>query len=524
MKKPVLMLFIVILAMTGFVFPAAASQLIGGAMGYYDISSTPAGATVTVDDTIVGISPTTAPVFTTATPGHLIEVEKAGYQTWSQYYAGNPAEGEHISVHAALVLIPTVAPTPFPGSQKGYYLVRSDPPGAQVSFDGTNYGSAPVSIGVSTTGTPGHSITVSRAGYETWSQFYSGNPAPDQTIDVFASLTPVVQTGSISVTSNPSGASAILDNGYDQVITAGTFTGVSTGWHNVRVSKSGYQPYSTSIDVKPGQTSTVYASLVPNQQTGSISVSSSPVGAGLYVDTIYQGLTNQIVGNLATGPHTVTLKKSGYKDYSQTATVNSAQTSYLSVTLTPLMSPTVGDLDVFSTPSGASVYLNGEYKGETRASGPLYITGVSPGTYTLLMKKTGYLDYTTAARVDAGSTATVSGALVPASTSSSIVSAEIFSQPSGADVLINNAYKGITPLSLDNIPVDTTTTYSVEIRLAGYTPYTASGVLKPGQNVVINAALTPLVVPTTVTPLSPVPVIAALSPVGFFFPLQTKKR
>jgi hypothetical protein len=524
MKKPVLVLFIIVTAMIGIAFPVAASQLIGGAMGYYDITSTPSGATVTVDGSVVGTTPTTASVFSTATPGHMIEIEKAGYQPWSQYYAGNPAEGDHIAVHASLARIPTIAPTPLPGSQKGFYQVRSDPAGAQVELDGTNYGLTPVTISVSSTGTPGHSITVSRAGYETWSQFYSGNPAAGQTIDVFASLTPVVQTGSIYVSSSPSGASAVLDNGYDHLTTDGTFSGVSTGLHSVRVSKSGYQPYSTSIQVTPGGTSNVFATLVANQQTGSLSVSSNPVGAGLYVDTIYQGLTNQIVGNLAIGPHTVTLKKSGYKDYSQTAMVNSAQTSYLSVTLTPLMSPTSGDLDVSSTPSGASVFLNGEYKGETRASGPLYITGVSPGTYTLVMKKSGYQDYTTATRVDAGSTVPVSAALVPSSSSTTIASAEIFSQPSGADVLINNAYKGITPLSLDNIPVDPTKTYSVEIRLTGYTPYTASGVIKPGQNVVINAALSPLVPPTTVTPLSLGTVLAALSLIGFLSVILKKKQ
>ena len=63
------------------------------------------------------------------------------------------------------------------------------------------------------------------------------NPANGQTIDVFATLYPVVQTGNIYVNSNPAGASAILDNGYAQLTTPGTFSSVSTGWHNVQVSK-----------------------------------------------------------------------------------------------------------------------------------------------------------------------------------------------------------------------------------------------------------------------------------------------
>ena len=201
----------------------------------------------------------------------------------------------------------------------------------------------------------------------------------------------------------------------NRLTTTGTFSNVASGWHNVQVSKSGYQTYSTSIEVKPGATSTVYATLTPNKQVGSISVSSNPVGASLYVDTIYQGYTNQIVGNLAAGTHTVLLKKSGYKDFSQSMTVNADQTVYMTATLTPVLNPTTGDLEVSSSPSGASIYLNSAYQGETRSSGPFYITALSPGTYTVVLKKSGYLDYTTATQIVAGSTAKVSAVLAPAS-------------------------------------------------------------------------------------------------------------
>jgi len=438
MKKTFLALLIIAIAMIGIASAAVISQPIGGAAGYYDITSSPSGAAVTVDSTPVGTTPTTATVYVTGTPGHTIAVNLAGYQPWSQYFAGNPVEGQHIPV--------------------------------------------------------------------------------------FASLVPIVQTGSINVNSNPSGASAILDNGYDQLTTPGTFTAVSTGWHNVQVSKSGYQLYSTSIEVRPGETSTVYATLVQNKQYGSISVTSLPVGASLYVDTIYEGLTNQIVGNLAVGSHTVTLKKSGYKDFSQTATVNNAQTTSLSITLSPLASPTTGDLDVSSTPNGASVYLNGAYQGETRSSGPLYITSLVPGTYTTVLKKSGYQDYTTTAKIVAGTTAQVVAVLQPSSTPSSTASAEIYSQPSGADVYINNAYKGVTPLSFENVPVDATKTYSIELRLEGYKTYTDSGSISPGQSVVVNAALTPLPPPTTKSPLSLIPIVAALSVMGLLSLVLIKKR
>ena len=89
-------------------------------------------------------------------------------------------------------------------------------------------------------------------------------------------------------------------------------------------------------------------------------------------------------------------------------------------------------------------------------------------------------------------------------------------------MFVNNVYKGITPLSLDTVPA---AAYTIEVRLAGYTPYITSGVLNPGQNVIINAALAPLPVPaTTKTPLSPMTVSAALAVTAFVCSLLRKKR
>ncbi len=494
-EKLVCVILIIAATMIGSVTAAdnvSISQPIGGDVGYYDISSNPSGATASVDATSVGLTPTTATIYVTGSPGHTVTVSKQGYQTWSMYYPGNPVAGQHISVNAVLNPNPTTAPTTSsPGSQQGYYSINADVAGAAVSFDGKSYGAVPVTVTVSTTGTPGHTIDIAKQGYQTWSQYYPGNPAAGQTINVFATLTPNVQTGTIYVSSSPSGASAVLDNGYDQVITPGTFYTVSTGTHTVQVTMPGYQPYSTSIPVSSGATSNVYATLTPNQQVGSISVSSVPKSASVYIDGIFEGMTNVVVGNLAVGSHTVMLKLTGYQTWTNTVAVNNQQTTYISATLTPVSSPSTGDLQVSSSPSGAAIYLNGNYQGTTLSTGPFSITGLNPGTYTTVLKKTGYTDYTTSTKIVAGSTAQVSAVLQPAGTPASTASAEITSDPSGADVYINNAYKGITPIAFQNVPIDTTQAYTVTIKLTGYEPYSASGKISPGQNVQINAALTP---------------------------------
>jgi len=509
----IMFVFAVALATTSSMGADVVSQPIGGEEGYYAISSNPSGAMASVDATNVGLTPTTATVYVTGTPGHTITVTKEGYQPWSKYYGENPPAGGTVTVNAQLIPIPVTLPaTPPPGGEKGYYSIQSSPTGS-VTFDGKYVGTTPVTVDVSTTGTPGHTIVVTATGYQTWTQSVTGNPAAGQTINIYASLTPVPpQSGNIYVGSSPSGATAVLDNGQDSLITAGTFYNVAPGWHNVQVSMPGYQVYSNNnVQVTSGGTTNIYASLVPVMQSGSLSISSTPKGAGLYVDNVYKGETNQIVGGLSVGSHTVTLKLAGYQTYTNTYNVNSGQTTYATVTMVPVQNPSTGDLLVTSSPSGAAVYLNGNYQGVTSSGGPLDITDLTAATYTVVLKKSGYQDYTTTVKIVGGQTAQVTATLSASGTPpAGTVSAEILSTPEGADVYVNNVYKGVTPLNFQNVPLDTTQTYTVTIKLSGYTPYTTSGKVTPGQSVQINAALTPIATPAPTQPLSPVSVLSAL--------------
>ena len=523
-----IMMMLACAACTGFAYAAdgASGAGIGGDTGYYALNSDPSGAMATVDGQSAGVTPVTYPVYTTGAPGHTITMTLSSYQFWSLYVQGNPPAGGTIPINAVLIPIPVTLPTTPPVvGENGYYSVNANVPGASVSLDNSNYGIAPVTIPVSTSGTPGHTISVAKPGYQTWSQYFPGNPPAGQTISVYATLTPNVQTGTIYVSSNPSGATATLDDGYDQGVTPMTFYSVPTGSHNIRVTSPGYQQYSTNVVVSSGATSNVYATLTPNQQLGSISVSSIPTGAGLYVDTIYQGETNQIVGNLAVGSHTVMLKEAGYQTWQTTVQVNSGQTTYVTTTLVPVQQPATGDIVVTSVPSGAAVYVNSNYQGTTSPTSPLDITGLQPGTVTVVLKKSGYNDYTTTTNVVAGTSAQISATLQSAGNQKTS-NVQITSDPSGADVYVNNVYKGITPLSFQNVPAGTGT---VTISLPGYTTYTTTVTLVAGQDYQVNAALTPQNSPappsgisTTVTIIVAVLVIAAIIVIAFVV-MQRKK-
>lgn len=495
--------------------------VIGGGKGYYYISSNPPGATVNFDGKYKGLTPLTVEVSTSGTPGHTVSISKEGYQTWSTSEPGNPFEGETVYVSADLVYIPVTLPTTPIGGEKGYYYVTSSPSGGAVTFDGASWGATPVMIDVSSTGTPGHTITVAMSGYQSWSQYYASNPPAGSTVNVNAVLSPIYQNGNIQVMSSPSGAYAVLDNGQNSLVTPGTFYSVSVGWHNVRVTKSGYQTFSKDVQVNAGGTTSVSASMSPISQQGAISISSTPSGAGIYIDTFYQGETNQIVGNLATGLHTVTLKKAGYQTWSTQYTVYSGQTTYVSAQLTPLSNPSTGDLEVTSAPSGAAVYVDTNYQGATSPGNPLDVVSLSAGTHTVVLKKSGYNDYTTTANIRAGQTVQVAATLVPSGQPVTTASVQITSDPSGADVSINNIYMGITPLTAQNVQPGLST---VKISMAGYNPYTSTVQVTAGQALQINAALSPIPTPTTKAPISPIGAVMAVAFIGIIATLSLRRK
>jgi hypothetical protein len=316
-------------------------------------------------------------------------------------------------------------------------------------------------------------------------------------------------TGNIYVASTPAGASAVLDGGIDQLVTPGTFLGVPPGQHNVRVTIPGYQAASTDVVVSVGMTANVLVTLNQVVTPGGLSVSSTPPGSGLYIDDLYQGKTSQVVGNLQPGPHKVTVAEPGYITVSQTVTVVAGDVIPVSVTLAPENNPPTGDLQVSSDPSGAVVYLNGDYKGFTPPNDQLDILDLSPGSYTVVIRKLGYQDDTTQITVGAGQIVRVSATLQPETQLPAAASADIVSTPSGAEVYVDNQFVGITPLMFQNI---TPGSYTIELRLAGYNSFTATGQVQSGESVHIVAALSPVAtpVPTTQTPSNPFLVLMAI--------------
>ena len=70
------------------------------------------------------------------------------------------------------------------------------------------------------------------------------------------------KTGSIKITSSPSGAEVYLDNEYHG-ITPNTINAVPAGNHTIEIREGGYKNWSQNITVTSGSTASVSPSLVP---------------------------------------------------------------------------------------------------------------------------------------------------------------------------------------------------------------------------------------------------------------------
>ena len=396
-----------------------------------------------------------------------------------------------IIVLLAASLVSPVASQQDTGGATGFFSVTSIPGEAQVVMDGIYRGNTPVVVPVSSTGTPSHTLTVSKPGYLPWIRTYSTNPGAGQTFAVNAVLEPSGGGGTLIVTSSPAGALVTVDGTMGQQA-PWTYSDIPSGSHVVRAFLSGFQPYLTIVNVPLGGTITVDASLSPLSRIGALQVKSNPGGADIYVDGFYSGSTATTVGNLAAGEHFVTLRLAGYQTWLGTINIPENSVAFIDAQLEVASAATTGDILVSSNPPGAAVFNDDIYVGNTMPDDALDLTGLLPGTHTIGLKLQNYQDFSTQVDVVAGQVRLVNAELVSVTNPSQSGSLLVNSNPQGANVFLDNACVGITPLSIPSVPAGN---HTLLLRLAGYNDYSTPFTIAPGEAVQIQAALGPAATP-----------------------------
>ena len=167
-------------------------------------------------------------------------------------------------------------------------------------------------------------------------------------------LSPTSAYGSITVISSPAGADVFIDNVY-KGLTPAVFSSIPNGNHAVLIRQKGFSDLAKSVTVaadnptvnadfnkqtvslqiatSPSKTpvagagSTSPAASGPASGYGSLSLTTTPAGALVYVDGTMMGVTPTTIPMLSEGPHSITLVMDGYQDLKTTITVNAGTTS-----------------------------------------------------------------------------------------------------------------------------------------------------------------------------------------------------
>ncbi len=236
--------------------------------------------------------------------------------------------------------------------------------------------------------------------------------------------------GSLKITSDPAGAEVYIDGDYVGTTALKTPVRVDNfieGRYNVKLIAGGYVDWQGEIVVLPKMSQSFNIPLI--MKPGSMTISSEPPDAEVYMDNNLVGKTPLTLKEVAEGGHDLRIVKETYQEWSQKVVVRSFQPTDIMVTLEVL--PAM--LDVRSEPSEASVYFMGGRRGAT----PVTLSNLTPGEVVLRLTKMNYEEWVTSFLLAPNERREVDAALVRQMGLLSVASI-----PDGAAVFLTNLDSG----------------------------------------------------------------------------------
>ncbi len=294
-----------------------------------------------------------------------------------------------------------------------------------------------------------------------------------------------VNRGNIKVISTPSSAKVFLDAGQYMGRTPLTIEDISPGKHKITLVLVDYEKYTEEVEVVAGETIDFSAKLVSTKPKppayGSLKVNSSPTKAEVYVNGSFKGSTPLTLNQLKLGAYQLKLSKEGYQDYRDKFYIATTSQYGVSFTLKPILEPVpvYGQLSVDSAPS-AQVYLDDKTKGTT----PLTINSLEPVTYTLKLTQEGYQDWQLEITIKANQVTRISTNLKKLTPTYGSI--RVTSKPEKAKVYVDETFKGLTPLVLENLKPKS---YLIEIKMTGYKKFSDVYEIAGNEKIIIEKSL-----------------------------------
>ena len=360
MKKTIASLFALIAAFAAF---AAEQEFIR-----LDITSQPSDATVAIDGEVRGVTPLT---LLDVKPGkRLVTVSAPGYRTYDEFVVLQ--KGAYTQKNFEL------------RPEKGLLLVRTDPVGCDVSYNGLSLGVTPLLI---TTFSAGNSyqLTLSQNGY--------GKKTVNVTLDgrrpkvVDEALT--LDSGILDIVSDPVGAEVIV-NGVSKGNSPVRVERVPRGIATIVLKKEGYEDLTREVKITAGDKQNLSVRL--KGRPTRLTVVSIPERARVYVDDQFQGRSPVNV-SVEGGAHRVRAELPGYAPMSRNVNVPNGG----SVTEEFRLKSVLGRLEITTSPVGAEIWVDRKKRGITKSnkegaqsSLPFAVEELLDGEHQVTVKMKGY--------------------------------------------------------------------------------------------------------------------------------------
>jgi PKD repeat protein len=261
----------------------------------------------------------------------------------------------------------------------------------------------------------------------------AGPSGPDydpgyKTVSSYITVSGDSTKGSITVTSNPSGARVYIDDTAMTYETPFTYYDITPGYHKVQVAEY-YTSQTfwievtadTNIPLNVDLTGTpTFTSITPNSGTTSGGTPVTIIGShfvdkgwagGTPLSVSIGGATATIIGS-TDGTHIDASTAAHASGAYDVVITNGGDTGHQSVTGTGAYAyvaepPTTGSISVSSTPTGALVFIDGNMQS---FSTPYTFTGITPGHHDVRVSK-NYLSQTHPVTVTAGEVSAVTAVL-----------------------------------------------------------------------------------------------------------------
>lgn len=272
----------------------------------------------------------------------------------------------------------------------------------------------------------------------------------------FAAFADVSAPTRLDVASQPAGATVIID-GSDRGLSPVTLFDLKPGKHHVKFRLAGYEDADRFFSLELN--TPIQQSVVLKQINGILLLKSEPSECNITIDGISVGTTPRLITDLPVNDaHHVVLEKAGFRPSEFDIKFNGRKP----VVRMEKMLLDAGIINVTTDPAGAEVMVNGVPRGLS----PVLVRDVPKGSATIKVKKEGFEEETREVRVVAGDTLTL-----PIQLKGLPGTLFLSSVPDGARFYVNDEFRGISPVTINNLKPGT---YEVRAELKGYGTTTES--------------------------------------------------